>query len=256
MDRSLRPLTLACGLALGLMLTGPLLADAKAAEPTSDTDGYGGFAWGESEASVRKQLKAARPRAELDTEGLSFERTVLKLEVRDRQFEARKAAKKGAKARQEAPIKARLSALSYWVKLDALDGRVLLHFFDGRLYGADLDLPFEAAFAEDALLLLKLIEGKYGTPKSHRGAETKGAAVLDVFETREVKLEVFHQPPSRGHGGFVNLLYRSRDVGPQVFKYMTELRERRDTVDSKRRAFVPTQKDREADRAARLLKNL
>lgn len=221
--------------------------------------GYGGLDWGESIRGAQKKLKEAAPRPRTDVEALALEARVL-TDERDEKVRLAILKKRPradiVRLRRAPPAKARLAALGYWVDLGPLDGKVILSFFDDRLYAAEVTVIVPSALRASAGELLDLLVEKYGPPREHRGEEKAGAPAVDVFVQGDTRIEAFQQPATAGRNGLVQLVYLAPERQKLADAYVEDLHARAEMIATARHPQGPTEEEREAARKAALLRHL
>lgn len=227
--------------------------------PSGVQAGYGPFEWGESLRAVTKKLGKIRVAPRTDAEPVLFEAKVLRAERDEKVRLARLKKKPAADIRRLSrakPSKARLSAHFYWVELGPLDAKVVLHFLDERLTGAEVGVLFAASDREAAGELLDLLAEKYGPAKRRRGADAPNAPIVDVFEAPGTDIEAYQQPATGGQSGFLRLVYHEREQKERVDAYLKSLAERAAALEEARRSKGPSPEEREAARKAALRQHL
>jgi len=221
--------------------------------------GYGPFEWGEHVRTVTKKLGKLRLAPRTDAEPVLLEARVLRAERDEKVRLARLKKKPAADIRRLSrakPSRARLSAYAYWVELGPLDAKVVLHFLDERLTGAEVGVLFTASDREAAALVLDLLAEKYGAAKHRRGEEAANAPVVDVFEAPGTDIEAYQQPATAGQSGFLRLVYRGREQHERLDAYLGSLAERAAALEEARRPKGPSPEEREAARKAAIRQNL
>jgi hypothetical protein len=227
--------------------------------PAGVQAGYGPFEWGESIRAATKKLGKIRLAPRPDAEDVLFEAKVLRAERDEKVRLARLKKKPAADIRRLSkakPAKARLSAHFYWVELGPLDAKVVLHFLDERLTGAEVGVLFTAAERAAAGELLDLLAEKYGPAKVRRGADAPNAPVVDVFEAADTDIEAYQQPATGGQSGYLRLVYRGREQQARVDAYLKSLAERAAAIEEASRPKGPSPEEREAARRAALRQHL
>lgn len=237
--------------ALGIVFLLLLGAPAAAAP-----GGYGQYGWGESLAQVRKKAPKLRPAA---PDRVEFEQRALK-QIHEEAARAARAG--GARAwrafqRQKRP-RPRLAAWWYWVELGQLAGRVELHFFDGRLYAAVVQVLHDARQQPGADRLLALVTEKYGSPTPPEdGTDPAAFRPKLTFDAGDGKLTLFRRPPAPKEKGLMRFVYQANDLGAQAEGYLegldAQLARATEAREARTRAAEEKQRDQ---RNAALLKHL